>query len=101
MLDLYKQQGFETVADPLIIPIQNAPYLRLTIWQTAAQMIPVQGAGKLALHDVANIHTVSTADGHQSKRAMHVWPRLRAPLSPVKSHIAEKLARGGHTESCI
>ena len=62
VLDLYKQQGFKTVPDPMLAAMQSVPALRLTIWEDEELMVPVQDIGKMALQDVAKLYSVSSHD---------------------------------------
>ena len=58
-LDLYKQRGFKTLTDPVLAINQATPTLRLTVWETGEQFIPVQQIGKLGLGEFSKLYTVS------------------------------------------
>ena len=59
-LDFYKQEDFTTVPEPVLAVLETLPALRLTIWEGAEVLMPVQDIGKLALQEVAKLYTVST-----------------------------------------
>ena len=60
MQDLYKQRGFNRLMDPLFAASQTVPTLRLTIWETGEQLIPVQEIGQLGLQSFCQIYRVSS-----------------------------------------
>jgi len=56
---LYKQEDFKTVPEPVLAVLETLPALRLTIWEGAEELMPVQDIGKLVLQEVAKLYTVS------------------------------------------
>ena len=56
--DLYKQRGFKTVAEPILSSRLTAPALRLTIWETGEQYIPLEQIGKLSMQEFAKTYCV-------------------------------------------
>lgn len=66
VLDLFKQQGFKTVPEPMLAALQSVPALRLTIWEDQELMVPVQDIKKMALKDVAKLYSVSSHDTYIS-----------------------------------
>ena len=45
--------------EPVLAVLETLPALRLTIWEGAEELMPVQDIGKLALQEVAKLYTVS------------------------------------------
>ena len=56
--DLFKQRGFKTVAEPVLSSRLTEPALRLTIWETGEQYIPLEQIGKLSMQEFAKTYCV-------------------------------------------
>ena len=55
---MYKQRGCDGVSDPILAASETVPALRLTVWKSGEQLIPVQQIGQLGLQEFSKIYIV-------------------------------------------